>query len=182
MTECRLVMQRAELADAKALGELGRVLYRHYYAHLWTAAGCQAFIDEQFGEHAICRQLSRADTAYFFIMVDEVLAGFAKTRLSQCIPGLPEIGMLIDKIYFKTEHISKGLGQVALDHLQADARRAGETLVWLVVLKSNLQAQRAYEKAGFHIVGQAPFSTDIADIGFFVMSRRLEGRRSIKKA
>ena len=50
------------------------------------------------------------------------------------------------------------------------ASAAGESCLWLDVLKSNSGARRFYESAGLRQIGEVPFSTDLEQICMWVMA------------
>lgn len=173
MTVAALVLREATAGDARALSALGRKLYRIYFEHLWTKAGFDRFLDDEMDADLIGRDIVEGLACHYWIDLDGEAVGFAKTKPDHEMPDSNERGTLLEKLYILPQHTSRGLGQQVLSALMARARADGASLIWLDVLKINDRARRAYEKAGFTISGEAPFSTDLHDIGFFVMCRRL---------
>jgi diamine N-acetyltransferase len=55
----------------------------------------------------------------------------------------------LSKIYLYPEYHGKGLGQAALKHVIAEAEKYEALEVFLTVNKQNIQALKAYHKAGF---------------------------------
>ncbi|WP_306108734.1 MULTISPECIES: N-acetyltransferase [unclassified Pseudomonas] len=50
------------------------------------------------------------------------------------------------------------------------AQNRQERLLWLEVLKTNISAQRLYERRGFEAQAEIPFSTDLAAIPMVLMA------------
>ena len=167
-------IRRCLPGDMARLSELARSTYRKQFAHLWTEAGFNTFLDQQFDAGRMAEDLSGDTVRFHFAEEAGSVVGYSKLVFDRRPPAseLPP-GVELEKIYFTPAAIGRGLGGQLIDHGIEQAANAGAPVVWLDVLKTNDRAQRAYMKRGFQIVGDIPFSTDTADIGFWVMARRL---------
>lgn len=162
----------ASLADAEELAALGRRTYTDHFAHIWTEAGLAAYLDEQFSLDRLRSEIAGDRFMYFVCRADARRLGYAKINLDKPLPVAPWTpGMELEKIYLRADAVGKGLGRLLLNRIFLHARERRTTCVWLDVLKSNADGRRMYERAGFSVVGELPFSTDIQKIDFWVMQR-----------
>ena len=164
-------IREAAMEDIHILRDLGIETYRDHFSDIWTAAGMQNFLNEDF---SICElQKSVASPAHhcWLIAFDEEsrAVGFAKVNWSKLIPVSGEVGAELQKIYFLKSQAGKGYGKQLVQFIRQKAENRCERSIWLDVLKSNSNAQRFYESLGFQVLGEIPFSTDKTDIGMVVM-------------
>jgi ribosomal protein S18 acetylase RimI-like enzyme len=131
------------------------------------------FLQRDFSEEAL--QASLVSPAHTWLVLRDAgePMGFAKINWDRPDPVRHTVGAELQKIYFSSAATGKGYGARLLDAVFGEVRQRGQSWVWLDVLKSNRGAQAFYEKHGFQMIGEIPFSTDKAEIGLFVMARDL---------
>jgi diamine N-acetyltransferase len=156
--------------DVQRLVALGRSTYLAHFANIWSADGLQAYLDKQFDFEAITADIAGEQSRYLMVQHNRLLVGYAKLNFNRPIPiNAARRGVELQKIYFLPEATGLGLGRQLIDRIVDDASDAGEENVWLDVLKSNEGGRRIYERSGFKVVGEMPFSTDKMQIDFWVM-------------
>jgi ribosomal protein S18 acetylase RimI-like enzyme len=169
-------IRRAGPGDAELVAAIGDKSYRDHYSDIWSPAGLERWLDAEFAVERLGRELAADSGVAYTLMLDESghALGFSKTIADQPVPGRVELrGRELRKIYFRRDTVGRGLGSALLEHVAAEARAAGEPLVWLDVLKTNVAGLRFYERHGFSRVGEQPWATDIQEIGMWLMVRRL---------
>lgn len=169
-------IREATNADIDTLREVGCETYREHFSTLWSPAGMQGFLDQDFSASALGRSLELPERQVWLIASDErgKAVGFAKVNWSTPAPLTGEVGAELQKIYFLKSAAGMGYGKRLLQFIREKAAQRGERLLWLDVLKTNANAQRFYETVGFERVGEIPFSTDLAEIGMVVMALELK--------
>ncbi|OYU09252.1 MAG: GNAT family N-acetyltransferase [Pseudomonas sp. PGPPP1] len=172
----RLSIREATKADLDALRHVGCETYRQHFAQIWSPAGLQAFLDQDFAPSVLQSSLESSDRHLWLIASDEDsrVVGFSKVNWSTPAPITGEMGAELQKIYFLKSAAGLGYGKQMLQFISDRAGQRGERLLWLDVLKSNSNAQRFYEAVGFRTLGEIPFSTDLTEIGMVAMGLALK--------
>jgi GNAT superfamily N-acetyltransferase len=131
----------AELEDAPTLLPLMKEFYAHEGLHFVERAACktlEALLDDP------------ALGSAWFIRVEDILAGYAVLTLQYSLEFHGRAACL-DEIYLRPEFRGRGVGTIALGHLEAICRALGVRSLHLVVERANSQAARFYQKAGFEM-------------------------------
>ncbi|AZC18030.1 GNAT family N-acetyltransferase [Pseudomonas sp. CMR5c] len=167
-----ITIREAEHRDLEALQTIGRATYREHFASIWSAEGMQRFLDQDFAPQALEQSLAARHQHLWLLALDaqQVPIGFAKLNWNRPMPGSGKVGAELQKIYLLKSQAGQGHGRVLLDHVLQRASQGGARCLWLDVLKSNAGARRFYESAGLRQVGEVPFSTDLEQIGMWVMA------------
>jgi ribosomal protein S18 acetylase RimI-like enzyme len=168
-----MLVRRATLADRRDLIALGRRCYTEHFAREWSAAGLERYLDAQYDEATVTRDLSGETSArYDVLTIDETLIGFTKTIRDREVPdGTARVGLELEKIYVLASAVGRGHGAALMRRVVDVATEADARWIWLDVLRSNGAAARFYERSGFVRVAEIAFATDVREIGMFVMCR-----------
>ncbi|RXU67583.1 N-acetyltransferase [Pseudomonas protegens] len=167
-----ITIREADSRDIQALKAIGCATYREHFAAIWSAAGMQQFLDQDFSDAHLQASLSVRDRHLWLLALDpqQQPMGFAKLNWGRPVPGSDRCGAELQKIYLLKSQAGQGHGRRLLEQVLQRASAAGESCLWLDVLKSNSGARRFYESAGLRQIGEVPFSTDLEQIGMWVMA------------
>ncbi|MBN2977337.1 GNAT family N-acetyltransferase [Pseudomonas lactucae] len=173
-------IRAATQADLDTLRAVGCETYREHFSTLWSPAGMQDFLSQDFSSDSLSRSLDLPDRHSWLIASDEdgTPLGFSKVNWSTPAPITEEAGAELQKIYFLKSAAGRGYGKQLLQFICDQAVQRGEHFLWLDVLKSNSHAQRFYQGFGFRPIGELPFSTDLEKIGMVVMGLELNQRQA----
>lgn|GEM_PF-6577470 len=121
------------------------------------------------------RQLTTdGPTRYLWLLSNGVAQGFTKLNRRCYVPTNPtQVGLELEKIQFLKTATGQGSGSALMTEFIAQATRWAKPFVWLDVLKTNEAGRRMYERGGFVVVGEIPFSTDNHDVGMWVMKKEV---------
>lgn len=171
-----ITIHKATTADIETLREVGCQTYREHFSTLWSPAGMQGFLEQDFSPTALRQSLELPGRHTWFIACDEQgkAVGFAKVNWAVPAPLTGEVGAELQKIYLLKSAAGLGYGKQLLQCVRDEVAQRGEPLLWLDVLKTNAKAQGFYDAFGFRHMGEIPFSTDLADIGVVVMGLELK--------
>ncbi len=169
-------LYEATTTDIEVLREVGCETYREHFSAIWSPAGMQGFLDQDFSTHALSQSLEAPDRHSWLIASDAVgkTLGYAKVNWSTPAPITGELGAELQKIYLLKSAAGHGYGKLLLQFIRDQALTRGEGLLWLDVLKTNSNARSFYEAFGFKQIGEIPFNTDLAEIGMVVMGLALK--------
>jgi ribosomal protein S18 acetylase RimI-like enzyme len=170
-----ITVRQAAEGDIESLQRIGRETYREHFNQLWTAKGIEDFLDQDFSLDALSRTVNSQHKHLWLIALEanDRAIGFAKINWDTPSPTSAVNGAELQKIYFLKSRAGRGYGSKLLSAALNRADRRGVSLVWLDVLRSNLDAQRFYERHGFKRSGETPFKTDLLEIGMVVMEHQL---------
>ncbi|MFW0753945.1 GNAT family N-acetyltransferase [Pseudomonas sp. H11T01] len=168
-------IREATNADLNALREIGCETYREHFSAIWSPAGMQGFLNQDFSPSALGKSLESPASHWWLVASDDSgrVVGFSKVNWSTPAPLTGEMGVELQKIYFLKSDAGRGYGKQLLRFICDRAIEHGERLLWLDVLKTNANARRFYESFGLREVGEIPFKTDTAEIGMVVMACEL---------
>ncbi|MBC7891282.1 MAG: GNAT family N-acetyltransferase [Sphingobacteriaceae bacterium] len=159
--------------EAEVLAELGRQTYIDHFADLWADVYASPYLTTHFDPATLRTQLAAdGPTYYLWLLAEDVPQGFAKLNRRSTLPTDPTtVGLELEKIYFLKTATGRGYGSALMSEIIAQARRWAEPFVWLDVLKTKEAGRRMYERVGFAVVGELPFSTDKLNVGMWMMRK-----------
>lgn len=168
-------IREAGSGDAAKLAELGRITTEAWFADVYTADELQSFLQRDFSEPVLNKQIESAELHTFLIHeVNNQAAGFARINWRKPIPMTAVTGAELQKIYYLPECTGLGLGRKLMNAVMAKAAERGESYLWLDVLDSNPRARAFYQELGFELLGSRPFATGRGKIGLKVLRLRID--------
>ncbi|WP_339523382.1 GNAT family N-acetyltransferase [Pseudomonas sp. EA_35y_Pfl2_R111] len=176
-----LLIHDATQADLETLQRIGCDTYREHFSGVWTHAGMQRFLSDDFSSENLASSLAATNQHLWLLAKDGAgnAQGFAKLNWNSPMPlhnTLGAVGVELQKIYLLKSATGKGYGEQLLRVICGRALARQQHLLWLDVLQSNRAAQNFYARFGFRSCGEIPFSTDMLDIGMQVMAYDLTSR------
>ncbi len=137
-----LTFRKATNADIELLSNMAHEIWMSYYPSIITREQIEYMLQLMYSQKAIEQELSKG-VVWEVIEYDSEPIGF----LSYTI--FDKLDIKLNKLYLKIGHHSKGFGRAALGHVIGYAKDNFFKRVYLTVNKNNIQAIKAYEKAGF---------------------------------
>jgi diamine N-acetyltransferase len=162
----------AQHADLETLQRIGCDTYREHFSEIWTQAGMQRFLAEDFSSENLINSLAATEKHLWLLAEDNGgnILGFAKLNWNSPMPLGNTVGVELQKIYLLKSATGKGYGEQLLRVICEYVLARQQHLLWLDVLNSNRAAQAFYTRFGFRTYGEIPFSTDMFEIGMQVMA------------
>jgi ribosomal protein S18 acetylase RimI-like enzyme len=142
-------LKKASLKDIKELKKICMDAYSLSFHNHWNEGGLKWYLDKEFSNARLRRDLRHKNTNYYIINSKEKTVGFAKTK-NNSLPSLPsDDGVEIEKIYVLPEFKGMGIGKLTLNEIIKKAKEFGKKILFLSVLDTNNDAITFYEKFGF---------------------------------
>jgi diamine N-acetyltransferase len=168
------VIRPCVAADLDALRDISYRTYDQTFRPMNEPATMDAYLASAFDRERLRAELSNPDSAFFFLLVDGVLAGYLKVNDAGAQTDLNDPDSLeLERIYVDQPFQGRGLGKVLMEKGVAIARRKGKKRVWLGVWERNARAIRFYEKEGFRKVSTHSFVMGDERQTDFIMQRDL---------
>jgi diamine N-acetyltransferase len=146
------------ISDLDALRAIGYETYNDTFRDLNTQETMEKYLKEAFAEQKMLSELNNQDSRFFFLYVDNILAGYLKLNEapSQSDINDPE-SLEIERIYVRTGYKGNKLGSTLMDFALQAAIKNGKRYAWLGVWEKNSSAILFYKKLGFEEAGRHTF-------------------------
>ena len=149
--------------DIEQVAALAKTIWTEYYTDLLPKGQAAYMIDKFQSAIAIEKQIAEGHH-YFFLEEDEIPIGYLDFVMQ-------DETCFISKIYLIKEERGKGLGTIALNFIEEQAKALNAKKLQLTVNKNNIPAFNAYLRADFQNVG--PIQIDIGN-GFVMDDYKME--------
>ena len=146
--------RKATETDIQLLRELAQKSWKSAYANILSAEQIDYMLAEMYSEKEISTQLQNSNYHYYFILDNEIPAGFIGFELNY-----EKDTTKLHRIYLLEEFKGKGFGKKGLNFLKEKVKENVNHRIILNVNKNN-PAVKIYESQGFKV-----FSEGIFDIG-----------------
>lgn len=154
-------LRRALVSDAATLAEFGARTFVETFAADNSPDDMATYLAQSFGAAIQRAELSSPSVAAFLAEVDGALVGYAVLRDGGDASGLPSLTAAapveLQRLYVGRELKGRGVAQLLMAEVEAEARRRGGRTLWLGVWEKNARAIAFYEKSGFTDVGTHVF-------------------------
>ena len=153
-----VVIRKVLPEEVEELKVISEDTFRETFAHDNTESQLQAYFDTALSEEVLLDEITHEESRYFFIIVDDVKAGFLKTNVgsAQTEQHLDN-AFQIQRIYISQAFQGMGLGKRLFEFALQEARDLGCDWAWLGVWEHNTKAQAFYNRYGFEKFSQHSF-------------------------
>jgi ribosomal protein S18 acetylase RimI-like enzyme len=151
-------IRKCTVKDLDSLCKISIETFYQTFADSNTEENMTAYLDTAYNKEKLYEELCNPDSSFFFIYVDESLAGYLKTNEYPSQTDINDIDSLeLERIYILKEFQGAGLGQDLLEHTISIATEHGKKYIWLGVWEHNERAKHFYQKNGFYRIGAHSF-------------------------
>lgn len=134
-----------EVENIKELSELASEIWHEYWVDLLSPQQIDYMVEKFQSEKAITEQLKSENYIYFYILVNDEIAGFIGMSHKNDY-------LFLSKLYIKKGFRHKGTGTKAFDFIKDYAKSCNYDKIILTVNKQNTNTIKAYEKWGFKTI------------------------------
>lgn len=151
-------IRKCNVKDLDSLCKISIETFYQTFADSNTEENMTAYLDTAYNKEKFYEELCNPDSSFFFIYVDESLAGYLKTNEYPSQTDINDIDSLeLERIYILKDFQGAGLGQDLLEHTISIATEHGKKYIWLGVWEHNERAKHFYQKNGFYRIGAHSF-------------------------
>ena len=138
------------IKDITALQLVARETFEETFSEQNTAANMKYYIERAFALPKLEEELRNPHSQFYFICVDEEVAGYLKINFldAQTEPMGVE-ALEVERIYVRKEYQKDGLGKALMLKAVEIAQQLKFKKVWLGVWEKNEHAITFYERFGF---------------------------------
>jgi len=145
-----LIINKADLKDLETIQSLGRETFYETFAQHNSEEEMQNYLDKSFASEKLTSELNNPDSQFFIAWEDDLPVGYLKVNTGKAQTELQDENSLeIERIYVKSSHHGKKVGQVLYEKAVEIAQEEEKKNLWLGVWEENLRAVNFYKKNGF---------------------------------
>ncbi len=136
-------------SDATVLFTLMNEVYTAAYKHFWKDQG-NGYIQRQYGEENIVKELREEQTAYYFIVVNDEVVGNFRVLWNQELFGFSrKKSVKLHRLYLHPKTHGKGIGKTLMNWLETTAKERRYDLIWLDAMNAQPKAFQFYKNLGY---------------------------------
>ncbi|MEA1849388.1 GNAT family N-acetyltransferase [Chryseobacterium sp. MHB01] len=145
-----IVLKKAVSADLQTLQQIGKETFYETFSKHNSEAEMQKYLAESFASEKILKELNTPESQFFIAWEDESPVGYLKVNSGKAQTELQDgTAIEIERIYVKSSHQGKKVGQLLFDKALEIARQQNKKYIWLGVWEENKKAVNFYAKNGF---------------------------------
>jgi len=145
-----IIINKASLEDLETLQSLGKQTFYETFAKDNSEEAMQKYLEESFTTEKIKSELNNPDSQFFIAWEEDNPIGYLKVNSGKAQTELQdETSLEIERIYVKSSHHGKKVGQLLYDKALETAKQFNKSYVWLGVWEENERALNFYKKNGF---------------------------------
>ena len=154
----KLEIKECTLDDLFLLQEFSYKTFYDTFGHMNSPSNMKAYLEKAFNINRLQDELSNSDSLFYFLYIDEELAGYLKLNEYQAQTDIhdPE-SIEIERIYVAKEFQGKGLGRTLINKALDVALTRMKLYIWLGVWEKNYKALQFYKNNGFYLIGKHSF-------------------------
>lgn len=150
---------KVEPSDITTLINFSKKTFYDAFAHLNNPADVEIYAAKAFNSDNILAQITNPFSTFYFAMLDGQPVGYIKLNYSSAQTEFQdENAVEFERIYVSADQQGKKIGNQLLDFATDLANKNRLQYIWLGVWDKNVNAIRFYERNGFKIFGNHPFS------------------------
>lgn len=145
-----IVLKKASAGDLETLQQIGKKTFYETFAKHNSEEEMQKYLAESFSSEKLLKELNTPDSQFFIAWEEENPVGYLKINFGASQTELQdETSMEIERIYVKSSHHGKKVGQLLYDKALEIALQQQKKYIWLGVWEENKRAVSFYSKNGF---------------------------------
>lgn len=152
--------------DLAQLEAIMRETFTDTFASEQSAEDLNAFLDKNYNQPVLKRELADQDSETFFYEVDGQPAAYLTEKQF-------ENALEIQRIYVRQQFQKLHIGGILMRHALEIAQQQNRDQIWLGVYEHNLNAQGFYQHYGFKRVGQHTFTVGTDRQTDFLLAKKL---------
>lgn len=174
MTNEKIIVEKCDIKSLDELVEVGRSTYFEAFKSYCSDDVMEAYLDQAFERNKIRQEIMNKDSEFYFVRVNDELAGYLKLNINGAQSDLKnENGLEIERIYVRAQYKSRGLGKLMLSYGVKRAKELIKGFAWLGVWEKNLVAIDFYKKNGFYKFGSHRFKMGDEVQNDFIMKKEI---------
>lgn len=167
-------VKKCTLDEIGLLQKISIETFNETFADQNTAENMKAYLDKAFRVEKLEQELLNAHSQFYFIYLNEKLAGYLKVNTNAAqTEAMGNDSLEIERIYIRKQYHKQGLGKHLLNKAIDIALEQHNNKIWLGVWEKNKNAIAFYTLMGFKQTGSHTFHMGDEDQMDFIMTKTL---------
>ncbi|MFS0612053.1 GNAT family N-acetyltransferase [Lederbergia ruris] len=167
-------LKKCRLKDLRKLQEISYETFNETFKHQNSPENMEAYLEKAFNLQQVEKELSNPSSHFFFIYVDNEIAGYLKVNTDDAqTEEMGDESLEIERIYVKNNFQKHGLGKYLFNKAMDMAMEHNKKKIWLGVWEKNENALAFYKKMGFVQIGAHSFYMGDEEQVDFIMVKTL---------
>lgn len=169
-----ITIRIATIGDLEDISLLGKKTFDQSFGYLFKdKQDLSNYLERTFSLEKLKSSMGKPNNIFWIVLYDYKPVGYAKIQLDTPSEFIASNKVCkLQKLYLLEDYLSKGIGG-QLQQLILEKAKESCDAIWLSVLKENTKAVAFYERDGYKVVGEHPFSIGKENFDFWVMGRQL---------
>lgn len=132
--------------------------YRDTFEDSNSEALMLQYFSEAMTPEKLQQELNTVGSHFYFIYLDEQLAGFLKVNEDDAqSDDVANNSLEVERFYICKQYLRNGLGKKLMAFAYNLAKQSNKSSLWLGVWQGNVSALAFYKALGFYHIGEHPF-------------------------
>jgi diamine N-acetyltransferase len=167
-------IKKCTLEDSRKLQEISYETFNETFKHQNSPENMEAYLEKAFNLEQVEKELSNTSSHFFFVYVDNKIAGYLKVNTDDAqSEEMGDESLEIERIYIKNNFQKHGLGKYLFNKAIDMAMEHNKKKIWLGVWGKNENALIFYKKMGFVQTGAHSFYMGNEEQVDFIMVKTL---------
>lgn len=167
-------IKECNLEDVTTLQQIGIETFDETFRDQNTHENMENYLEKAFNVDQLTTELSNPFSQFFFVYVNNEVAGYLKVNTNDAQSEKMGIESLeIERIYIKSTFQKHGLGKLLLNKAIDIATELKKEQIWLGVWEKNENAIVFYKKMGFVQTGSHSFQMGDEEQIDYIMTKSL---------
>ncbi|RAS78769.1 GNAT family N-acetyltransferase [Priestia endophytica] len=151
-------LKKCTLEDLRKLQEISYETFNETFKHQNSPENMEAYLEKAFNLEQVEKELSNTSSHFFFVYVDNKIAGYLKVNTDDAqSEEMGDESLEIERIYIKNNFQKHGIGKYLFNKAIDMAIEHNKKKIWLGVWEKNENALAFYKKMGFVQTGAHSF-------------------------
>ena len=153
-----ITLAKCQQNDVKQLQAISIETFNDTFKDQNSPDNIEAYLARAFTEEQLKKELANQSSAFYFIAVNEEVAGYLKVNVDEAqSEKMGDQALEIERIYIRRNYQGQGLGKYLMDKAIELATAQNKKSIWLGVWEKNEPAIGFYKKLGFVQTGTHSF-------------------------
>ncbi|MBK1896568.1 GNAT family N-acetyltransferase [Chryseobacterium paridis] len=145
-----IIINKAFLEDLEILQAVAKETFMETFSKDNSKEEMDRYIEKSFNKEKLTDELKNPDSFFFIAWEEDQPIGYLKLNSGSAQTELKDESALeIERIYVKSSHHGKKVGQLLYDKALNVTKEQQKSYIWLGVWEENLKAVNFYKKNGF---------------------------------
>ncbi|WP_285767403.1 GNAT family N-acetyltransferase [Peribacillus sp. SI8-4] len=167
-------IKKCTCEDLHTLQDISYETFNETFKHQNSPENMNAYLEKAFNLDQLEKELSDLSSQFFFVNVDNEVAGYLKVNINEAqSEKMGDESLEIERIYIKKKFQKHGLGRDLLNKALEVALEGNKEKIWLGVWEKNENAIAFYKKLGFIQTGAHSFYMGDEEQTDFIMTKTI---------